>query len=70
LDADKGQMVLQSIKRKKISPDEELDDKIITAQDIMITPTLYNDEYLAHLERFYWRNVSFQTTMYGADRIR
>jgi hypothetical protein len=69
LDADKGQMVLQSIKRKKISADDELDDKIITAQDIMITPTFYNAEYLAHLERFYWRNVSFQTTMYGADRI-
>jgi hypothetical protein len=24
-------------------------------------------EYLSELERFYWRNLSFQSTMYGAD---
>ncbi|KAI8894857.1 JmjC domain, hydroxylase-domain-containing protein [Globomyces pollinis-pini] len=26
-------------------------------------------EYLAALERFYWRNLSFQPTMYGADLL-
>jgi hypothetical protein len=27
----------------------------------------FDPEYLAALERFYWRNLSFQNTMYGAD---
>jgi hypothetical protein len=30
-------------------------------------PNLQTPEYLAAVERFYWRNVSFQNTMYGAD---
>ncbi|KAJ3268636.1 hypothetical protein HDV01_002511 [Terramyces sp. JEL0728] len=30
-------------------------------------PSRLTPEYLQALERFYWRNVSFQTTMYGAD---
>lgn len=30
-------------------------------------PNLETPEYLAAVERFYWRNVSFQNPMYGAD---
>ncbi|KAJ3317123.1 hypothetical protein HDV06_001976 [Boothiomyces sp. JEL0866] len=34
---------------------------------ISTPPCRLSKEYLQSLERFYWRNVSFQTTMYGAD---
>lgn len=27
----------------------------------------YGEDYMIPLERFFWRNVSFRTTMYGAD---
>jgi hypothetical protein len=30
-------------------------------------PNLQTPEYLAAVERFYWRNVSFQNPLYGAD---
>lgn len=32
-------------------------------------PTYETPEYLSALERFYWRNLSFQNTIYGADLL-
>lgn len=33
----------------------------------METPSEYHLDYLIHLERFFWRNLSFQPALYGAD---
>lgn len=38
-----------------------------TLPEFMKTPTYFTPEYLSQLERFYWRNVSFESPLYGAD---
>lgn len=61
-------MGLQALKRKRNAV-EEPEARKITIEDILKPPQNMGVEYLTHLERFYWRNLSFQTTMYAADRI-
>jgi hypothetical protein len=66
------------VKRKR-TPLQESKDNAITASfpqtkkkldthlDQLYKPQEYSDIYLDAVEKHYWKNVSFQTPMYGAD---
>ncbi|KAJ3370861.1 hypothetical protein HDU91_005848 [Kappamyces sp. JEL0680] len=77
-----GKMVLHEIaKKRKRGKNGELDEPEGCSADVPKDTVLdggkpryltcnnapLSEEYLAALDRFYWRNLSFQETMYGAD---
>jgi hypothetical protein len=61
---DNGRMVLAEKKPKQKREDKELEENPTYMTDYS---SEHSKEYLDAIERFYWRNLSFQTTMYGAD---
>ncbi|KAI8909715.1 JmjC domain, hydroxylase-domain-containing protein [Gorgonomyces haynaldii] len=69
----KHQKTLKAKKQKMDDPEsticveEASSDESDEELDYKQTPEIYTPEYMKELERFYWRNVSFQETMYGAD---
>jgi jmjN domain len=65
LDAESGIMA-HYLKEKKKARREKVEDDM-PLHDIMRTPSEFDAVYLSHLERHYWRNLSFNRAIYAAD---
>lgn len=70
LDNITGQMLkYRTVKKqtKKTKVDQHCIEREVATEEIIRKPKLFNAEYLTHLEKFYWKNICFQDTMYAAD---
>ncbi len=75
---DHGKMVLPEMAKKRKRPTTTNEELIEEEEEniewidgkpkyMVANNGPLSKEYIAALERFYWRNLSFQETMYGAD---
>jgi hypothetical protein len=74
-----GKMVRKEItkkrKRENVNTPVVVEEDEVTATENNIRPEInvlntshvIDEETISQMERYYWRNLSFQETMYGAD---